>query len=103
MPVMCFSYVRCGLESLKHILRTFTPIIKANISAPPSASVGVDISREERSVCWSLSFLTLVICHSCLNCCKCAVLLKLSSNSSDELCDQQMQQNTIFPQPFDQF
>lgn len=46
--VSVFSYVRCGIESLKHILRQFAPIIKANITAPPSASVGVDISREER-------------------------------------------------------
>ena len=48
LAVAVCSYVRCGLESLKQILRQFAPIIKANITAPPSASVGVDISREER-------------------------------------------------------
>jgi len=44
-----FSYVRCGLDSLLQILRQFAPIIKTNITAPPS--LGVDISREERLIC----------------------------------------------------
>ena len=47
----CFflcSHIRTGFDALKHILRQFAPIIKSNITAPPS--VGVDISREERYV-----------------------------------------------------
>lgn len=41
------NYVDTGLNGIKQILRSFGPIIKANITAPPS--VGVDISREERA------------------------------------------------------
>ena len=37
-----------GCDALRLILRTFTPVIKTNISS--SSSVGVDISREERYV-----------------------------------------------------
>ena len=41
-----FSYVNVSLTALKLILRNFAPVIKSNVTAPPS--IGVDISREER-------------------------------------------------------
>lgn len=41
------NYFDTGLSGIKLLLRSFAPIIKANITAPPS--VGVDISREERA------------------------------------------------------
>ena len=41
-------YVVCGCKIIKLILKSFGPVIKANISLPPSS--GVDISRE-RGVC----------------------------------------------------
>ncbi|XP_069112641.1 katanin p80 WD40 repeat-containing subunit B1-like [Argopecten irradians] len=40
------SYVMTACNALKIILRNFGPVIKSNLTAPPS--VGVDISREER-------------------------------------------------------
>nr|XP_022331811.1 katanin p80 WD40 repeat-containing subunit B1-like isoform X4 [Crassostrea virginica] len=40
------SYVTAACEALKIILRNFGPVIKSNLTAPPSQ--GVDISREER-------------------------------------------------------
>ncbi|KAK3086328.1 hypothetical protein FSP39_016924, partial [Pinctada imbricata] len=40
------SYVISACEALKIMLRNFGPVIKSNLTAPPS--VGVDISREER-------------------------------------------------------
>ena len=40
------SYVDVSLTALKLILRNFTPVIKSNVTGPPS--IGVDISREER-------------------------------------------------------
>ncbi len=49
MVIFCiFSYVSTSLNSLKLILRNFAPVIKSNVTAPPS--IGVDISREERFV-----------------------------------------------------
>lgn len=40
------EYVMIACESLKIVLRNFGPLIKANLTAPPS--YGVDLSREER-------------------------------------------------------
>ncbi|KAH9423054.1 Katanin p80 WD40 repeat-containing subunit B1 [Dermatophagoides pteronyssinus] len=40
------SYMSVGCSALALILKTFSPTIKNNISAPPG--IGVDISREER-------------------------------------------------------
>ncbi|XP_053402065.1 katanin p80 WD40 repeat-containing subunit B1-like isoform X2 [Mercenaria mercenaria] len=40
------EYVMIACESLKIILKNFGPLIKANLTAPPS--YGVDLSREER-------------------------------------------------------
>ncbi|XP_056016320.1 katanin p80 WD40 repeat-containing subunit B1-like isoform X4 [Ostrea edulis] len=40
------SYVTAACEALKIMLRNFGPVIKSNLTAPPSQ--GVDISREER-------------------------------------------------------
>ena len=39
-------YVMIACDSLKIVLKNFGPVIKANLTAPPS--VGVDITREER-------------------------------------------------------
>lgn len=44
--LLSFSYVETGCSAIKLILRNFSSVIKANITAPPS--IGVDISREER-------------------------------------------------------
>lgn len=40
------SYVTAACEALKIMLRNFGPVIKSNLTAPPSQ--GVDLSREER-------------------------------------------------------
>ncbi|XP_062570508.1 katanin p80 WD40 repeat-containing subunit B1-like isoform X2 [Saccostrea cucullata] len=40
------SYVTAACEALKIMLKNFGPVIKSNLTAPPSQ--GVDISREER-------------------------------------------------------
>jgi len=41
------SYISCGCKILKLILKSFGPLIKSNIAAPPVQG-GVDITREER-------------------------------------------------------
>ena len=41
-----FSYVLVAYESLKIVLKNFGPLIKANLTAPPSP--GIDLSREDR-------------------------------------------------------
>jgi katanin p80 WD40 repeat-containing subunit B1 len=64
------NYIRCGLDGLKQILRQFAPIIKGNITVPPTASVGVDISREERY-------------HKCMSCYK--LLMNVRSNLENRL------------------
>lgn len=40
------NYVTSACATLKHIMKTFAPVIKSNLTAPPS--IGVDITREER-------------------------------------------------------
>ncbi|KAJ8303194.1 hypothetical protein KUTeg_019590 [Tegillarca granosa] len=42
-----YFYVTTVCSSLKVVLKNFGPVIKANLTAPPS--VGVDITREERN------------------------------------------------------
>lgn len=45
---LSFSYMLVGCSALSLILKTFSTMIKNNISAPPG--IGVDITREERFV-----------------------------------------------------
>lgn len=71
------SYVVCGCKIVKLILKSFGPVIKSNVTAPPSHG-GVDIMREERWVLllccctYTLMYLSIKLfacryekCHTC--------------------------------------
>ena len=45
----CFRYITVGCSALRLILRNFASVIKSNVEAPLH-TIGVDVSREERSV-----------------------------------------------------
>lgn len=46
---ICFRYITVACSALRLILRNFAPVIKSNVEAPLH-TIGVDVSREERSV-----------------------------------------------------
>lgn len=80
MIIQCFifviSYVTAACEALKIILRNFGPVIKSNLTAPPSQ--GVDISREER-------YLSLFQCP-CIVLINCTQILFVFLLPTDSLC-----------------
>lgn len=45
---LCGSYVLSACSAVKLVLRNFAPVIRSNLSSPPSE--GIDFSREERLV-----------------------------------------------------
>lgn len=59
------TYVMIACDSLKIVLKNFGPVIKANLTAPPS--VGVDISREERSRKCNLCYRVLMDIRSVID------------------------------------
>lgn len=47
MPFQHSSYMQCGCNALRLIVRNFSSVVRANVSAPVR-TLGVDIPREER-------------------------------------------------------